>query len=140
MPRPHPVMAAHDLAVEGVAAGGPGRGGGLCRGGGWHRRWRRGRGGRWHRGWGLRRGLCRELRPGGGGGRKGDVAALPGQGGPGLLAADAAENLAGMVQDNPSFAELRRNYMQNRTGMTISGPIVNIFGHIPLAPCNGRRL
>jgi hypothetical protein len=57
-----------------------------------------------------------------------------------LLAADAAENLAGMVQNIASNAQLRPNYMQNQTGMTISGPIVNIFGHIRLAPCNGGQI
>jgi hypothetical protein len=65
---------------------------------------------------------------------------MPEQRRTGLEAADAAENLAGMIQNITFHAELRSNYMQNQTEITISRPIVNIFGHIPLAPCNGRRL
>ena len=127
MPGSHPVVAAHDLAVEGVAARGAGRGSGFGRG--------RGRGDRD----GRRGGLMRDGSRLDGGGHDGFE---PGawQVWSGFSAADAVENLDGMVQNIASNAQLRPNYMQNQTGMTISGPIVNIFGHIRLAPCNGGQI
>ena len=124
MSGPHPVVAAHDLAVEGVTARGPGRTGvGRGRSGRDCRRGRRGLDGR-----GLDRGGRDGFEPG------------PGQVGSGHSATDASENLTGMVQNIASNVQLRPNYMQNQTGMTISVPIVNIFRHIRLAPCNGRRI
>ena len=103
MPRPGAVVSAHDLAVEGMTADGANRRSrcsseiaihwGLQRIGGSCRRLRRDTG----------RSLDGSLDRG-----RGDVMRfMPEQRRTGLEAADAAENLAGMIQNITFHAELR---------------------------------